>query len=182
MTRRAGARPPAPPPAGAPPPPRARPAARRAAAALAAAHAAGPPAACAPRPARDGAPAPARRPAAASPSGGSSVPADEIAAFRGTRVEDLIQGRVPGVQVTRTGDGDYAVRIRGANSVLGSGTPLYVIDGTQVRAQGLLSALAGVQPQLVERIEVLKDAGATSIYGVLGANGVILITTKRARR
>ena len=141
-----------------------------------------PAAACAPRRAREGG---ARRPAPASargPAGGTTVPDDEIAAFRGTRVEDLIQGRIAGVQVTRTGDGDYAVRIRGANSVLGSGTPLYVIDGTQVRAQGLLSALAGVQPQSVERIEVLKDAGSTSIYGVLGANGVILITTKRARR
>ncbi len=177
MTRRAGARPAAPRPAAAAAA-ALRPAALLVAlcAALSAALAAG----CAPRRPRDGA---ARRPAPArGPAGGTTVPDDEIAAFRGTRVEDLIQGRIAGVQVTRTGDGDYAVRIRGANSVLGSGTPLYVIDGTQVRAQGLMSALAGVQPQSVERIEVLKDAGATSIYGVLGANGVILITTKRARR
>lgn len=112
---------------------------------------------------------------------GARVPPEEIAAFRGTRVEDLIQGRIAGVQVTRTGDGDYAIRIRGAQTVLGDGTPLYVIDGVQVRAPGLLSALAGVQPQSVARIQVLKNAGDTAIYGVLGGNGVIVITTKRGR-
>jgi TonB-dependent SusC/RagA subfamily outer membrane receptor len=138
---------------------------------------------CAPRRA---APAGARPASGAAAGGtaaaGTSVPASEIAGFRGTRVEDLIQGRIAGVHVTRTGDGDYAVRIRGARSVLGSDAPLYVIDGVQVRAAGIMSALAGVAPQSVERIEVLKDAGATSIYGVLGGNGVIVITTKRGRR
>jgi TonB-dependent SusC/RagA subfamily outer membrane receptor len=112
---------------------------------------------------------------------GTQVPPTEIAGFRGTRVEDLIQGRVAGVQVTAIGNGDYAVRIRGAKTIRGDDTPLYVIDGTQVRAPGILSALAGVSPQSVERIEVLKDAGATSIYGVQGGNGVIVITTKRGR-
>jgi TonB-dependent SusC/RagA subfamily outer membrane receptor len=134
---------------------------------------------CAPRRA---ATAPAGARPAAGAVGGTSVPASEIAGFRGTRVEDLIQGRIAGVHVTRTGDGDYAVRIRGARSVLGSDTPLYVIDGVQVRAAGIMSALAGVAPQSVERIEVLKDAGATSIYGVLGGNGVIVVTTKRGQR
>ncbi len=156
----------------------------RAAAGVLAALAAGVLAAgCAPRRAAT-APAGARPAAgaAAGAAGGTSVPASEIAGFRGTRVEDLIQGRIAGVHVTRTGDGDYAVRIRGARSVLGSDTPLYVIDGVQVRAAGIMSALAGVAPQSVERIEVLKDAGATSIYGVLGGNGVIVVTTKRGQR
>ena len=127
-------------------------------------------------------PTPAASGPRAAPAAGTRVPPEEIAAFRGTRVEELIQGRVPGVQVTPTGDGDYTIRIRGSKSVLGSDTPLYVIDGVQVRAQGILSALAGISPQSVARIDVLKDAGATSIYGVLGGNGVIVITTKRGRR
>ncbi len=125
-----------------------------------------------------------RRPAAAraAPAPGARVPPEAIAAYRGTRVEDLIQGRVAGVQVSATGNGDYAVRVRGVNTVLGSDAPLFVIDGVQVRAPGVLSALAGVDPRSVDRIEVLKDAGSTAIYGVLGGNGVIVVTTKRGRR
>ena len=104
----------------------------------------------------------------ASASEWSSTPA--------VRVEELFIGRFPGVQVFGSGSG-ISVRIRGATSVYGSNQPLYVIDGFPMEPdpQGLI----GINPADVAKIEVLKDIGATSYYGVRGANGVIVITTKR---
>jgi TonB-dependent SusC/RagA subfamily outer membrane receptor len=110
-----------------------------------------------------------------------TVSAEEVDRFRVTRVEELLRGRVAGVEVRRTSSGDISVRIRGAGNFQGGGEPLWVLDGMPL-AQGLgLSSLAGISPQDVERIDVLKDAGSTAIYGSQGANGVILIRTKRHR-
>jgi TonB-dependent SusC/RagA subfamily outer membrane receptor len=109
-----------------------------------------------------------------------SISAEEVDRMRVARVEELLH-RVPGVRVYRTADGDYAIRIRGAQSFTGSSEPLLVLDGVPLRAGGLMSALAGIHPMDIGRIDVLKDAGATAIYGSQGANGVILITTKRRR-
>jgi len=111
----------------------------------------------------------------------ASVSASDIENTRPTRIEDFLRGRVAGMQVSRTSNGDYSIRIRGAGTVNGSGEPLYVVDGTPVQARGLLSALGGIAVQDIDRIEVLKDAGATGIYGSRGANGVVIIRTKRAR-
>jgi TonB-dependent SusC/RagA subfamily outer membrane receptor len=112
----------------------------------------------------------------------ASLSDEQLDQVRATRVEELLQGRVAGVQVFRKANGDLSVRIRGAGSILGnSGEPLYVIDGFPVAAGGLGSALAGIPPADIHRIDVLKDAGATAIYGVRAANGVILVTTKRRR-
>jgi TonB-dependent SusC/RagA subfamily outer membrane receptor len=100
---------------------------------------------------------------------------------RTTRVEQLLQGRVPGLEVRRLPDGNYTLRIRGRQSLRGRPTddePLVVIDGLPVPAGSLGITLAGLVPQDVARIDVLKDAMA-GIYGSRGANGVILITTKR---
>ena len=101
--------------------------------------------------------------------------------MRVARVEEMLLGRVAGVQVVRTADGDFTVRVRGAHSFNGNDEPLLVVDGMQIPARGLRRALSGIAPQDVARIEVLKDAGATAAYGSLGANGVIVITTKRRR-
>jgi len=77
--------------------------------------------------------------------------------------------------------GDVSLRIRGTRSLHGDNEPLLVIDG--VPAHGAIgAALAGLVPRDIARIDVLKDAGSTAIYGIQGANGVILITTKRAPR
>jgi TonB-dependent SusC/RagA subfamily outer membrane receptor len=111
----------------------------------------------------------------------ASVSARDIENTRPTRLEDFLQGRVAGMQVSRTSSGDYSIRIRGAGTVNGSGEPLYVVDGTPVEARGLLSALGGIAVQDIDRIEVLKDAGATGIYGSRGGNGVVIIKTKRTR-
>lgn len=96
------------------------------------------------------------------------------------RVEELIAGRFAGVEVVRMANGSSEIHIRGINTIIGNTEPLYVIDGLEVSA-GPGGALMGLNPSDIARIDVLKDAGATAIYGIRGANGVILITTKRAR-
>ena len=84
--------------------------------------------------------------------------------------------KIPGVRVVDLPGGEFSVRIRGTNSFMGGEEPLYVIDGMVVATGG---GLSGINPSTVESITVLKDAGSTAIYGARGANGVILIKTKR---
>lgn len=98
---------------------------------------------------------------------------------RVARVEELIQGRVAGVQVLRTANGGYSVRIRGTATMMGDGEPLYVVDGTPLSSGMPGQALIGINPSDIANIVVLKDAAASSIYGSQAANGVILITTRR---
>jgi TonB-dependent SusC/RagA subfamily outer membrane receptor len=93
-------------------------------------------------------------------------------------IEMVILGRVPGVLVTRTAGGGVAVRIRGVSSFYGSNEPLYVIDGIPIQA-GPNGALSGINPYDIASIEVLKDPVDTALYGIRGANGVIVIKTKR---
>jgi TonB-dependent SusC/RagA subfamily outer membrane receptor len=90
-----------------------------------------------------------------------------------TSFEDLFQG-LAGVTVRRLDNGGISLRIRGSSSFSSDGEPLYVINGVPIRAPPG-QALMGVNPRDVTRIDVLKDAGATSIYGSRGANGVVLI-------
>ncbi len=102
---------------------------------------------------------------------------------RVTRVEEMLRG-VPGLEVTRLADGNYRLRIRGQRSIRGNPTddnPLVVIDGIPIPNESMSSMLADLSPGDVARIEVLKDAAHTGMYGSRGANGVIVITTKRAR-
>jgi TonB-linked SusC/RagA family outer membrane protein len=126
----------------------------------------------------------------------SSVTSDDIAQAPVTSLEQALQGRASGVQVT-SGSGQpgatSTVRIRGGNSITAGNDPLYVIDGVPVAAsasntntstletQGVsgLNPLDALNPADIESIEVLKDASSTSIYGARASNGVILITTKR---
>ena len=96
-----------------------------------------------------------------------------------TRLDQVLQGRAAGVQVTQSNGapgGDSKVRVRGANSVLGNNDPLYVIDGFVGANYNLLN------PNDIESLQVLKDAASTSIYGSRGANGVIIITTKKGTK
>lgn len=92
------------------------------------------------------------------------------------RISDILKGRVAGVDV-RQGPGGIIVRIRGNSSVIGSNDPLYVIDGVPVKAEPG-GTLPGINPFDIERITVLKDVAATSMYGPDGVNGVIVITMK----
>ena len=107
----------------------------------------------------------------------------------------MLQGRASGVQVTQNAanpNSGVSVRIRGTNSLRGNNEPLYVVDGVIISSAGEdvgavgtgntgqdpQSGLNGINPRDIERIEILKDASATAIYGSRGANGVVLITTK----
>jgi len=95
-----------------------------------------------------------------------------------TSVSQILQGRSAGVQVTSNAGapgGNVSVRIRGNNSIKGDNNPLYVIDGFVGADYSTLN------PADIESMEVLKDASATAIYGSRGANGVVLITTKRGK-
>ncbi|GAB3587846.1 TonB-dependent receptor [Hymenobacter daeguensis] len=102
-----------------------------------------------------------------------------------TSPEQLVQGKVAGVQITTGGGapGEVStIRVRGGSSLNASNDPLIVIDGVPVDNQGINgagNALALVNPQDIESFTVLKDASATAIYGSRAANGVILITTKK---
>ena len=124
----------------------------------------------------------------------ATVKADAIKEFPITSIDQALQSRVAGVNVTQTSSapgGGLSVRIRGANSINSGSEPLYVIDGFPVypdndasgtggnRTSG--NALATLNPNDIESIEILKDASATSIYGSRGSNGVVLITTKRGK-
>ena len=84
--------------------------------------------------------------------------------------------RLPGVQVTELPGGDIRVVIRGASSFRGSEEPLWVLDGMVIASGG--RGVSGLNPNSIESITVLKEAGSTAIYGTRGANGVILIKTK----
>ena len=116
-----------------------------------------------------------------------------------TTLDQLIVGRAAGVQITQNSaepGGGISVRIRGSNSVGNSNEPLYVIDGYPIDnssispessidgTQGNLpqNPLSNLDPNDIASIEVLKDASATAIYGARGANGVIMITTKRGEK
>jgi TonB-linked SusC/RagA family outer membrane protein len=93
-------------------------------------------------------------------------------------VASALSGRIAGVNVTSSdgGPGDnFDIVIRGAGSLTGSTAPLYVIDGFPQETQ----AMNTINPNDIESIDVLKDASATAIYGARGANGVIIITTKK---
>jgi TonB-linked SusC/RagA family outer membrane protein len=94
-------------------------------------------------------------------------------------VGQALQNKVAGVQVIRQAAGDPGgrpqIRIRGTNSINTSSDPLFVVDGIV----GVLNALQNLDPQDIATMDILKDASATAIYGTRGANGVIIITTKR---
>ena len=109
----------------------------------------------------------------------SSLSEQDISAQRVTRVEELLLGRIPGVQVIRHPNGEYSVRIRGVQSFSREVEPLCVVDGMPAHGRSLSSILSAISPSDVARIDVLKDAGSTAIYGSQAMGGVIIITTKR---
>tara|TARA_R110002049_G_scaffold211595_1_gene382547 strand:+ start:2179 stop:5232 length:3054 start_codon:yes stop_codon:yes gene_type:complete len=108
----------------------------------------------------------------------SSVSAEDITAVPVSRVDQALQGRAAGVQVTQTSGAPGAgtsIRIRGGNSITGSNEPLWVIDGIVV---GTNFNLNNINANDIKSIEILKDASSIAIYGSRGANGVVLVTTK----
>lgn len=109
----------------------------------------------------------------------SSVSAEDMV-MGGTvsNAAQALQGKTAGVQVSQTSKapgGSISVRVRGSNSISSTNEPLYVVDGFPT-SEGL-----NINPNDIESMQILKDASATAIYGARGANGVVLITTKRGK-
>lgn len=126
----------------------------------------------------------------------STVPAERLQQVTPS-VESVLSGSVAGLNVSQTSGQPGAastIRIRGGNSITGGNEPLYVIDGfivyndvTATRtgagsSDATLNPLASINTSDIESIEVLKDVSATAIYGTRGANGVIIITTKKGKK
>ncbi|MBO7538553.1 MAG: TonB-dependent receptor, partial [Prevotella sp.] len=127
----------------------------------------------------------------------TKVKADVFSQSQASTLDGALSGQVAGLNVTASSGqpgADSHIRIRGGNSVNASNEPLYVIDGfiyfkdASAGSTGLggiegsLNPLATINPNDIESVEVLKDVSATAIYGSRGANGVILITTKKGQR
>lgn len=122
------------------------------------------------------------RPDAVNSANASTVTAETIEQSPQTEsVEKVLAGRVAGVTVSRAPDGGIAVRIRGVSSIHGNNEPLYVLDGMPIAA-GPGGSLQGINPHDIESIRVLKDPADTAMYGARGANGVIVIKTKKAKQ
>ncbi len=121
----------------------------------------------------------------------ASIDAEDIQGIALTGMDQALQGKAAGVQVTQssgTPGGGITVRVRGSTSISASNRPLFIIDGVPVEdgALGLRdfggqndNALSTINPNDIESFQVLKDASAKAIYGSRAANGVVLITTKR---
>ena len=120
----------------------------------------------------------------------ASVNIKDIAKSSSAQTLQALQGKISGVQIIPT-DGSLSsgmtFRIRGVNSITGGTQPLFVIDGVPMPTQQITNEdtetvnnpLLGLNPNDIESMEILKDAAAAAIYGAKGANGVVIITTKR---
>lgn len=109
----------------------------------------------------------------------TSITTDQFKEQPVNRLDQILQGRASGVQVTNASGspgGDVRIRIRGANSINSDNSPLYVVDGF------VGADFNNINPEDIASLEVLKDASATAIYGSRGSNGVIIITTKTGKK
>ncbi|MEV4886195.1 TonB-dependent receptor [Chitinophaga ginsengisegetis] len=105
-----------------------------------------------------------------------SVKGEELKKVPSTNVMESVQGKLPGVDITRSSGAAGAkvnVTVRGNRSIKASNGPLYIVDGVQYEN------IQDINPNDIQSMEVLKDASSTAIYGSRGANGVIMVTTKR---
>jgi TonB-dependent SusC/RagA subfamily outer membrane receptor len=116
-----------------------------------------------------------------STGGNSTVEGSVVRQGTVTSMADMLEGRVPGLEVRRLSGGGISLRIRGVRSLLKGGEPLLVVDGIPLEGSGG-GLLADMDPRDVKRVEVLKDAGSLAAYGSRGANGVLLITMNRRGR
>lgn len=110
----------------------------------------------------------------------ASVSARDLKDIPINSAAEALNGRLAGVSATTaegSPDAQVRIRVRGGMSITGDNSPLYILDGVQVE-----NALGLISPQDIQNIDVLKDAAATAIYGARGANGVIVITTKKGRQ
>jgi TonB-linked outer membrane protein, SusC/RagA family len=131
----------------------------------------------------------------------ASVSSDKLQQSIATNIDQMLQGKVSGVQITQNSGapgGATSIRVRGASSINNSNEPLYIIDGIPMSGSGdeivgfswaggtngqsKINPLSSIAPSDIVSIDILKDASATAIYGANGANGVILVTTRRGKK
>lgn len=135
----------------------------------------------------------------ASTSAITSIKAEDILRPDAMSIDKMLEGQVPDLMyVSTSGESGTTpkIRIRGTSSIIGNREPLWVVDGIVVKDPVPISpdelndpdyinrignAISGLNPQDIERLDVLKDASATALYGTKAANGVIVITTKRGK-
>ena len=126
----------------------------------------------------------------------AKISGDDLLGTGASSFNQALQGKVSGVVVNKTDGapgGAISINVRGANSFTTSTEPLYIVDGVPFETAGTpsskatdgsqmrMNALASINPHDIESLEILKDASATAIYGSRGANGVVLITTKKGK-
>ena len=119
----------------------------------------------------------------------TTISSKDLDSNSGGNINTALQGKIPGMQIISTSGEPGAgslIQIRGASSINGSSEPLYIIDGTPIESGNIssidgdatFSPIAGINPNDIESIEVLKDAASAAIYGSRAANGIVIITTK----
>ncbi len=116
----------------------------------------------------------------------ATVSGKDLATITSGGIQEALQGRAAGVNITPTSGqpgGALDMNIRGV-ATFGNGNPLFVIDGVPVLTEGTsrnFNPLASIPPDIIQSIQILKDASAAAIYGARAANGVVLVTTNRGR-
>jgi TonB-dependent SusC/RagA subfamily outer membrane receptor len=121
-------------------------------------------------------------PAPSSAGAPQGANASDIQQSPNQPIEQQLMARSPGVVVGRNSAGDLTVRIRGgSSSVSGNNAPLYIVDGVPF-SPSTDGGLSGINPNDIQSIKVLKDATDITMYGIRGANGVIVIKTKHANQ
>jgi TonB-dependent starch-binding outer membrane protein SusC len=98
------------------------------------------------------------------------------------RIEELLKGKLAGLQVINQPNGDFAFRVRGGNLSMMGDTAQYalvLVDGVPTTPSTIRASLSGLTPEDIRQVTVLKDVASTSMYGIRGSAGVVLINTKR---
>jgi TonB-dependent SusC/RagA subfamily outer membrane receptor len=114
-------------------------------------------------------------------TGAVTTLSDKDLGARPLDIEDLLRGKVAGLEVIRVGN-SIRLRIRGTGSMLADQEPLVIVDDVRIQEGNVLNALAGLTRDDIKQVNVLKDVASTSIYGLRGAGGVIVITTTAKAR
>ena len=120
-----------------------------------------------------------KRTASTPPNSGSvtTITAEDIDRAPGLSLEELLLTRVPGLSLSRARDGHLVIHIRGTSTLVGDEEPLFVVNGLPLETP-VGGNFWSINPHDIEYIKVLRDAASTAMYGIRGANGVILIKTK----
>ena len=110
---------------------------------------------------------------------GTVLTAEDISRSPGQSLEQMLLARVPGLTIEKAADGRNKLILRGKNTIVGDDEPLFVVNGIPL-GPAVGGNLSAIDVHDIETVQVLRDAAATSAYGVRGGNGVIIIRTKQS--